>query len=573
LAKTVMPTRRRVVFLSLVFIVFTAAVTVRLFALQVLGHSYFRNLAENQQQLYKDLIPERGKIFIHTGQNGEELIEIVGNIQKDLVYAVPPEIIDKEKTAKLLSPLLEIGSSEILAKISQDERKWVALKKQLPESVSLDIEKLDLPGIYFQPEDYRFHPEKNLASQVLGFLAYEGEKRTGQYGVERYYEEILAGTPGSLLQEEDASGGWITGGARKLEPAVPGGDIVLTINRVIQFQAESILSETVRENEADSGSVVVLDPKTGAVLALANYPDFDPNTFNEVEDPKRFRNPAVTDAYEPGSVFKPFTMAAALDSGAIAPEDTFEDRGSVQVNDRVIKNANEKTFGIQTITQILEQSINTGAVFLQQKAGKENFLGTIEKFGFGKQTGLTLPFESRGDLRNLIGGADIDYATASFGQGITVTPLQLAQGYAAIANQGKMTKPYIAESIRTRDGTIQIKPEEVREAVSSKTANIVSAMLVSVVENGHGKRARVPGYYIAGKTGTAQVAREGALGYDPDLSIGTFAGFGPIEDPKFVIVVKIDNPKTVRFAESTAAPAFGELAKFLLDYFQIRPTR
>src|SRR3989344_3467152 len=568
-----MPIRRRLVFLSLIFVIFTAAVIVRLFALQVLGHSYFQSLAENQHQLYKDLIPARGKIFIHTGKNGEELIEAVGNIQKDLVYAVPPEIIDKEKTAKLLGQILEIPKAEILTKISEDERKWVALKKQLPESVSLGVTKLDLPGIYLQPEDYRFYPEKNLASQVLGFLAYEGDKRTGQYGIERYFEDILAGQPGSLLQEKDANGGWITGGIRKLEPAVPGGDIVLTINRAIQFQAESILSKTVRENDADSGSIVVLDPGTGAVLAMANYADFDPNIFNEVQDPVVFRNLIVTDAYEPGSVFKPFTMAAALDLGAISPEDTFEDTGSVQVNDRIIKNANEKTFGIQTITQILEQSINTGAVFLQQKAGKENFLGTIEKFGFGKQTGLTLPFESRGDLRNLIGGADIDYATASFGQGITVTPLQLAQGYAAIANQGKMTKPYIAESIRTRDGTIQIKPEEVREAVSSKTANIVSAMLVSVVENGHGKRARVPGYYIAGKTGTAQVAREGALGYDPDLSIGTFAGFGPIEDPKFVIVVKIDNPKTVRFAESTAAPAFGELAKFLLDYFQIRPTR
>ncbi|MDP3993728.1 MAG: penicillin-binding protein 2 [Candidatus Doudnabacteria bacterium] len=569
-----MPTRRRLVFLSFIFVIFTAAVIVRLFALQVLGHSYFQSLAENQHQLYKDLIPARGKIFIHTGKNGEELIEAVGNIQKDLIYAVPPEITDKEKTAKLLGQILEIPKAEILAKISEDERKWVALKKQLPENVSLGVKKLDLPGIYLQPEDYRFYPEKSLASQVLGFLAYEGDKRMGQYGVERYFEDILAGKPGSLLQEKDASGGWITGGIRKLEPAVPGGDIVLTVNRAIQFQAESILSKTVRENEADSGSIVVLDPGTGAVLAMANYPDFDPNIFNEVQNPGAFRNLAVTDAYEPGSVFKAFTMALALDGGAISPEDTFEDTGSVQVNDRIIKNANEKTFGRQTMTQILEQSINTGAVYLQQKAGKEKFAETIKRFGFGKRAGITLPGESAGDLRNLTRNADIDYATASFGQGITVTPLQLAQAYAAIANQGKMMKPYIEESIRTKDGIVQTKPEEIGQAVSPKTANIVAAMLVSVVENGHGKRARVPGYYLGGKTGTAQVARaDGPVGYDPNLSIGTFAGFGPIEDPKFVIVVKIDNPKTVRFAESTAAPAFGELAKFLLDYFQIRPTR
>lgn len=320
--------------------------------------------------------------------------------------------------------------------------------------------------------------------------------------------------------------------------------------------------------------MVIIDPKTGQILAMADYPDFDSNLFNKVENPSVYRNHAVSEAYEPGSVFKPVTMAAGLDAEVITPNETYEDTGSVVYDEFVIKNALDRTFGIQTMTQVLEQSINTGAIYVVNKTGAEKFLDIVQKFGFGAPTGTTLPAESAGNIKNLKGGGEVHYATASFGQGITVTTLQLAQAFAAIANQGKLMKPQIVESISRPDGTIQkFEPQMLRQVISPKAANTLAAMLVSVVEVGHGKRAGVPGYFIGGKTGTAQVAKADGPGYDPDKTVGTFAGFGPVDDPAFAMVVKIVNPRAVRFAESSAAPAFGEMAQYLLNYFQIPPTR
>ncbi len=545
----------------------------RLFALQVLNHGLYQQLAENQHQLFKTLVPARGSVFVQEGQSGKT-IPVITNVEKDFVYAVPPEIAEKEKLATMLAPVLEMPKSEILAKISDNERKWVVLKKELPESTSEKIKNFKLKGVYLDPETYRFYPEKDFASQVLGFLAYKDNQRVGQYGIEESYEKLLAGRSGSLELEKDTAGRWIIGGTRKLEPAVDGADVVLTIDRGVQFKAEDVLENTVKNYQADSGSIVVLSPETGKVLAIANYPDFDPNVFGKVPDPKFFRDSAASDTYEPGSVFKAFTMAAGLDSGAVTPDMTYEDTGSVTLDDFVIRNANNKVFGVKNMTEVLEQSINTGAIFVQQRAGNENFLKTVKNFGFGEATGLTLPAESPGDIKNLIRGGKVHYATAAFGQGITVTPLQLAAAYGAIANQGKLMKPYIVERINYPDGrTENFVPQEVRQAISPKAANTLAAMLVSVVEKGHGKRAGVPGYFVAGKTGTAQVARSDSPGYDPDVTIGSFAGFAPVDKPVFVIIVKINNPRTVRFAESTAAPAFGEMARFLLNYLQIPPTR
>lgn len=541
--------------LRIFFGILLAAVIMRLFSLQVLSNGFYRNLAENQHEIIKTLVPERGEIFIRTPSG--ELSSVVTNIEKELVYAVPPEITDKEKTAAALAGVLEMPKQEVLEKITDEGRKWVAIKKQLPESVVAAVKNLDLSGIYLAAETYRFYPEHIFASQALGFLGFDADRRIGRYGIEQYFEEQLRGRVGSLFE--------ITGIGRRQEAAADGQDLVLTLDRAVQFKAEQVLRDVVERHEAEAGSLVVLDPKTGAVLALANFPSFDPNEFNKVEDPAIYRNRVTSDSYEPGSVFKPITMAAALEAEVVTPDLTYEDTGVVAIDKYLIKNSDGKAHGVQTMTQVLEKSLNTGAVFVQDLLGPEKFLDTIRKFGFGAATGITLPAEAPGDIGNLIGGGDIHYATASFGQGITATVLQLAQAFAAIANQGKMSKPYLVEGFA--------EPEKQVQVISSKTANTLAAMLVSVVERGHGKRAGVPGFYVAGKTGTAQVAKIDEEGYEQDRTVGTFAGFAPVENPVFVAVVRIDNPKGVRFAESTAAPAFGELARFLLNYYQVKPTR
>ncbi|NQV90766.1 penicillin-binding protein 2, partial [Candidatus Uhrbacteria bacterium] len=298
--------------------------------------------------------------------------------------------------------------------------------------------------------------------------------------------------------------------------------------------------------------------------------------YNEVDSIRVFNNPAIFGAYEPGSIFKPLTMAAAIDVGAVTPNTTFTDTGSVMVDGwhKPIGNAEGKVYGTVDMTKVLEDSINTGMVFSMRAMGMETFVDYVKAFGFGKYTGIELETENAGTVDALDIGSEIYAATASFGQGITVTPLQIVMAYAAIANGGVLKVPMIIDEIHHADGTVEKRSvRDIAQVISAKTARTVSAMLVSVIEHGHGKQAGVPGYYIGGKTGTAQVARTDGVGYDQDNTIGSFAGFGPVEDPKFAMVVRIDNPRDVIWAESTAAPLFGEIAEFLLQYFEVPPVR
>jgi cell division protein FtsI/penicillin-binding protein 2 len=306
---------------------------------------------------------------------------------------------------------------------------------------------------------------------------------------------------------------------------------------------------------------------------MCGNPDFDPNTFNTVTDVSTFTNAASQVPYEPGSVFKPLTMAAAINEGKVTPESTYTDTGSVKVGSFTIKNSDNKAHGVSTMNQVLEESLNTGAIYSMQQIGPKLFETYIKNFGFGTKTGFGLS-ESAGNISALAGGKEIYAMTGSFGQGLTVSTLQLANAYAAIANGGKLMKPYVIDEIRYPDGTKKkTDPSVVRDVISPKTASTVSAMLVNVVEKGHGKKAGVNGYYVAGKTGTAQIPDPNGSGYLEGVTIGTFAGFAPVEDPVFAMVVRVDRPKDVQFAESSAAPLFGKIAKFLLSHYHVTPTR
>jgi cell division protein FtsI/penicillin-binding protein 2 len=328
----------------------------------------------------------------------------------------------------------------------------------------------------------------------------------------------------------------------------------------------------VTKNGADSGDIIVMNPKTGAILAIASYPDFDPNNYGKVTNPSVFNNQAVTGSYEPGSVFKALTMAAAIDEGKITPDTTYVDTGHVKVDNFDIKNAEGGARGVQTMTQVLDWSLNTGAIFAENQLGNPDFLKYIKAFGFGVPTGIELP-ETKGDLTGITkGNVEVNYDTASFGQGISVTPIQMVQAYGALANSGRMMRPYIIQSKIYPDGTIKnTQPAVVNQVISTSTANTVDAMLVDVVENGFGKKAGVPGYFVAGKTGTAQVVQNGK--YIKDDNIGSFIGFAPVENPQFVMLVRVDHPRDASFAESTAVPPWGQLAQFILNYMQIPPTR
>lgn len=557
-------------FLLLIFVCIGA----KLFNLQIIHGQQARQQADAQHSIYKKLFPSRGEIKLADKQSSETAA-LATNLKSFLVYAVPAEIINPELTSAGLAAVLQMETGEILDKITKTDKKYVPIKKRLTELEQEKIKELKFSGIFFDSEDTRFYPENSLLSQTLGFVGYKNgsDQKIGLYGLERYFNSDLAGQSGELVSEKDTGGALIFGTKSEGQPAIDGMDLILTVDKTIQFQAESIIKETVTKHGADSGSVIVANPKTGAILAMANYPNFDPNQYNKVTDPFLFNNESVTGNYEPGSVFKAITMAAAVNEDKVTPDTTYNDTGSITIDTYTIKNSDNVAHGKQTMTQVLDESLNTGAIFAKDQIGNESFFQYLKNFGFGLPTGIELP-EAKGSLDGLKANIKVDYATASFGQGISVTPIQLVQAYTALANGGKMMKPYIVQTKIDPEGqTYNIKPEFVREVISERAANIISAMLVSVVENGHGKKASVPGYFIAGKTGTAQVAKKDGKGYEENYNIGSFIGFGPVEDPQFVMLVRVNHPRDVQFAETTAAPAWGQMAQFILNYYHVAPTR
>ena len=565
----------RIFSLAIISLLLIGLIGVRLFIIQVFSHDYYSALADSQHQLSVELTPERGEIFIQD-RLSQIPSPVVVNVNRPRIVVNPQQIESAPELTKILAQSLGLSEIDVLQKVDDTDRKYVVIAKQIEEEVAENIQKMLLPGVYFENEIHQNYPEGHFLSQVLGFVAFDEDSRVGRYGLEQYFEEELAGKTGFLQTETGLRLGLVPQNSEEstVVPAEDGVDLFLTIDRAIQFKVEEVLERTVAAHSAKGGSVIVLNPKTGAILAMANSPSFDPNSFNLVEDPAVFNNTSIQSAYEPGSVMKPITMAAALEEGAVEPTTTFVDEGFIDLEDFTIRNADHKKYGEVTMTQVLEESINTGIIFAEQQLGHDKFAEYMENFGFGKRSGVTLPFEAAGSIDNLYRGGDLYPATIAYGQGMTATPLQIVSAFAAIANGGKLLKPFLVDEIVFPDGTRQkTQAEVVRVVISPRAASTVGAMIVAVVERGHGKRAGVPGYYIAGKTGTAQVAYEDRLGYDPNRNIGTFAGFGPVDDPEFVMIVKIDEPQGVVFAETTAAPAFGEIAQFILDYYQIPEVR
>ncbi len=547
-------------------------ISTRLVSLQLAQGGEYRAQADGQRTSVRTITPTRGEIKIADRFSGHPAT-VATSIEKPLVYAIPSGMVDRVGVAKALAPILGISEQEILDKTADTSKKYVPLKKQISDEVKKQIEDLHLEGIAFDTEIIRFYPEGSFLSQLIGFVGYQGDVKTGAYGIEQAFNEYLTGIPGRLAQEGSASGAWIFGARRDSQPAVDGESILLTIDKTVEFKAESILKSAVDDNQADSGSIIIMDPKTGAIIAMATYPTFDPNEYANVKDPTVYNNQTTLGAYEPGSIFKPITIAAAMNEGKITPLTTYNDTGEVDVDGYKIKNSDLKAHGIQTMTYALEESLNTGMIFAKETIGNRKFAEYVQRFGFGKKTNVEVS-ETKGNLDNLSGNIAVNFHTASFGQGISVTPIQMVQAYGALANGGKMMQPYVVNSRIDANGKIiETKPIEVGSPISVATASAVSAMLVNVVEHGHGAKAAVKGYYVAGKTGTAQVPRKDGRGYEENNNIGSFAGFAPVDDPKFVMLVRINHPRTVKYAETTAAPTFGKMAQFLLQYYNVAPTR
>ncbi|HMB66208.1 MAG TPA: penicillin-binding protein 2, partial [Patescibacteria group bacterium] len=423
--------------------------------------------------------------------------------------------------------------------------------------------KMDLPGISHIIKKYRYYPEGEVGSHFLGFVSSEDSSR-GNYGLEGFFNQELAGQHGFIKSGTEEKENTIVINNKEYKKPRDGSDLILSIDRAIQFYVCRQLEEAVKKHGAESGSVVVVNPRSGGLIAMCSYPDFNPNKYNQVEDIQVYNNSVIFEDYEPGSVFKTITIGSALDREVISPGTTYKDEGKIKIDKWTIKNsdyASHGPHGVVDMNYVLTHSLNTGSIFAMEQTTPNVFGDYVKKFGFGSKTGIELEGESKGDIKNLRREdiPKIYAATASYGQGITATPLQMLMSYAAIANQGVLMKPYIVKKMLMSNGQAEVtEPVKIRRVISERAATLLSGMLVNVIEGGHAKKAGVEGYYVGGKTGTAQVAsEEGGYG---QKTIHTFVGFAPVEKARFAMLVKLNDPKDVKYSASSAAPLFGKLA-------------
>lgn len=563
-------------FLLWAFLALGCLVVLRLGYLQIAQYGLYSLYASDQHELASKLLPTRGQILVRDRSDGG-LHPLATNRLSWQVYAVPKDITNPDFIAQTVAPLLGLVEEEVKARIRKNpDDPYEPLAQDVSSEVIKELQATSTEGIGMIQSSARLYPERNIGGQLVGFVTRdEHGAMSGRYGIEGAYNELLAGTPGRLEAEKDAAGRRLTIGQTQLTEAVNGADVVLTIDRTVQYQTCGAIQRAVEKHSADGGSIVIMNPQTGAVIALCSYPDFNSAEYGKIKDLNVLNNPVMLHAYESGSVFKAFTLAMGLDLQKINPKSTYVDTGVEEIDGFRIKNADGKAYGLQTMTQVLDESLNTGTIFVQRAVGKDAFRRYAEAFGFGKKTGIELSPEAKGNISSLAKKGSIFAATASFGQGLTVTPIQLVAAYAALGNGGKLMRPYVVDEIIHPNGIREkTKPQVLSEPITKRTSRLISGMLTSVVENGHGKRAGVPGYWVAGKTGTAQVARsDGGVGYLKDVNIGSFAGYAPATDPKFAMLVKLDHPRDVEWAESSAAPLFGEMAAFLLRYYEVPPER
>lgn len=608
-------------------------------------------LKENFRQNLIKIISEkqRQKIMLASNLPQEDLdklaqpnvagIEITGKN----VYAYPSKISNITQVSTQIADFVKIPSKK-LATLLKGKNRYVILKRKLSIDTSEKIKKLFdedkkgelFAGIGLKGEYFRYYPEGTLAANLLGYVSRDNN---GQYGIESTFNTQLQGITGKFQTKKDSIGRQITVGESVLQPAIDGDDIVLTIDRSVQLKTEQILEEAVKQYQAESGQAIIMNPYTGAIIAMVNYPTFDPNNYGDafkkvrinftpeeiknlapsgqpgiyyfytnlttmeryivfeekdengnssyfryknIVGPEVYHNKAVSWPFEPGSVFKPVVMASAIDDGDVTPNTTFNDAGPIGVDynkykkdyDYFIKNALNDYHGLINMTTVIAESLNTGMTFVSKKIGPALFYNYLGKFGFLDRTDIEFDSEITGKVAYYDSWTESELATHAFGQGLTVTGIQLATAYSTLVNGGILIQPHIVEEIRHADGTTNVtETREIRRVISEETSSKIVAMLINSAENGVAKLAQVPGHLLGGKTGTAQTYRHGVASVGQGTTIVSFAGFGPVKNPKFVLVLKLDRPKTNVWCASTAAPTAAKLLTYLFDYYNIPPDK
>jgi len=550
--------RPRAIFIFWTIFAIAAGLIVRLYVVQVRDSSSLSAVAAEEQKSYIDVLGKRGNIVDRFG------VPFAVNIAASAVAANPNSVKNPAATARALAPLLHRPAAAIEATL-RGGGAFVYLAREVPKAAAAKIDRLALPGISTRPEatGAEISPQGRVGSTVIGFT---GEDDQGLSGIEFAFDAQLAGKQGEIIEDTDSSGIPIPFGRRRVIPARAGDTIILTLDRTLQYAADRVLEQTVRAHDAQGGSVVVMRASSGEILALANYPNFDPNHYTDFPE-AAWRDRAITDPYEPGSTFKLITATAALDSGKVTLDDTFRAVNRIEIGGYTIWNADDGLLAsgrnVETLDDIVTYSHNVGAAQVALRIGKQTMYDYIRRFGFDKPTGVDLPGESAGIVGTPDNWWGSRLATIGFGQGISVTPLQLARAYCSIANGGLLMRPLIVREVFDSSGRVvqRYAPQVAERVMRPGTAAKLLAILRDVVRRGTGESAQIPGYAIAGKTGTAQIVVNGE--YIQGAYTASFIGIVPADRPQYVILVKIDRPRGAYYGGLVAAPAFKDLAKRL----------
>ncbi len=548
-------------FFTLIF----AVIIFRLFYWQVVKASELSKLGEIQYGQSIKIEPVRGEI------ETSDSFPIAANKISYLIYANPKEIKDKQKLARVLAQSLDLNEASVSAQLSQD-LFWVPIKRGIDSSLKKTIKDQEISGLGFEQEFERYYPEASMAANLLGFVGRdESGASKGYFGVEGYYDRLLRGQKGSAVQIHDALGRPILARVNSEKSfGTNGKSLILNVNRSIQFLAEKKLKEGIDFYNASGGMVAIMDPSTGAILAMANFPSFDPKKYQDYSD-DLYKNTFISNLYEPGSTFKPLIMSAALNEKLLTPQTKCPIcGGSVSVGGYDLHTWNDKYYPNTTMLEVIQHSDNTGMVFTAQTLGLDRMIEYLDKYGIGKTTGIDLEGESAPDIKPKDSWHVVDLATTGFGQGINVTPIELFTAFSSIANGGVMMEPHVVGGVIDENGKItKIEPKKIGQPISSTTAKVMTEILINAVNKGEAKWARIKGYRIAGKTGTASIPIQGH--YDPTKTIASFIGFAPADKPKFIIMVVLDRPTAAIYGAETAAPIFFGITRDLLTYYGITP--
>lgn len=564
----------RVRLLSIAMALFALLLCARLYQIQIVhGDDYARKAEGQYMEAVTDDAP-RGEIFFRK-KDGERVAAAL--MQKGWRAVMDPRALENpDEALSRLATIVSLDEARFRSSAAKKEDPYEEIAFRLNDEQALEIRRAEIPGIFTVRDEWRFYPGESLAAHTIGFVSYRGARKEGAYGLERYWEDVLR-HEGSGLYVNPFAEIFSNLGALVAEPSEQEGSIITALEPSAQRELENAIAKVMEAHTPRQVGGIVMDPKSGEIVALAMAPSFDPNTFNLVEDVGIFSNPLVERRYEMGSIVKPLTIAAAIDAGAITPNTTYEDRGCITKTGYKLCNFDFRGRGVVPMQEVLSQSLNTGVSFAVDKMGNATFADYVKRFGLGEETGIDLPGEIPGAIDSLFvqGAADVDFASASFGQSIAITPIAMIRALATLANDGVLPEPHVATAIRTQtgierrigiaDGTRVLKPETAETVTDMLVKVYDEALLEGVLKQEH--------HSIAAKTGTAQIAIPGGGGYYTDRWLHSFFGYFPAHEPRFIVLLFAIEPHGEQYASRTLAHPFSDLAKFLINYYEIPPDR